>query len=117
VDVSQPISEAYRAGLPDFPIFPPDVRESDRWKARFASVAQARKELSKEEFSRFLGALEKPNKTPDTVLKQVRKRVYFSLDDKVPAHLRAFEGCIVERTKGFGGTLISNSRSPVILNF
>lgn len=117
VDVSSSLADAYRAGLPDFPSFPVDVRETDRWKARFASVAQAPRGLTAVEFSRFMQSLVKPNKNPDDVLRQFRKRVYFSVDDNVPAHLAAYEGSIVDRSKSFGERLCSDRLSPVILNF
>ena len=117
VDVSSSLADAYRAGLPDFPIFPSDARETDRWKARFASVAQARRELTAAEFSRFMQSLVRPNKNPDGVLRQFRKRVYFIVDDEVPAQLKAYEGCIVDRSTTFGECLCSDRRRPVILNF
>lgn len=115
--VSASIADSYRAGLPDFPSYPTDTRECDRWKAQFASVSAAKNVLTSPEFSRFTNSLTRPNVSIDRVLKLDRRRVYFSVDDVVPERLSAFVGCVIKRTAGLGGAILSDRIRPVIINF
>lgn len=91
--------------LSDFPTFPPDIREVDRWKAQFESVAEAQATLDGNQFSRFLETLNDDNHTPDYKLELFRKRMYFSVDDNVPDSLRQYLGAEIADVESIGDYL------------
>ena len=92
---SGPVGEL--KSLPEFADFPTDGRKVDRWSIQFASLAEAKKEL-KEEYDLLEKSLRERNPDPEEALKDVKKRVYFFLDDNVPHQLREkFENTIITR--------------------
>ena len=99
----------------DFPGFPTDVREIDRWLSRYASIEDAQQELSEDDMERFLRRLQKKDVSEEDVLAQFRqRRVYFSGDDNVPASLRAYMNTLL--TKDNSGEFLK-SQWPVQYNF
>lgn len=118
--ISEPVCDVYKTEgkLPNFPKFPPALRQIDKWKAQFATVDEAREKLNSSEFELFYNDLlkkvdKRENQTPQTVLKNHRTRVYFQFDDYVPQELQGFRDCIItdsNRPTHFSG------RNPVVFN-
>ncbi len=98
----------------DFPIFPPDVRKLDGWKAQYASVEQAQQDLSTNDFECFIKSLQKEDKSESEVLTQFRHRIYFSVDDIVPDSLKLYRNTLL--TKDNSGEFLK-SQWPIQYNF
>ncbi len=91
------LAQAREKGLPDFPVFPPDVRRLDRFKSSFQTLEEAREQLRPDEFHELVAALSKGNPNDLHAAKKgfrnFQSRIYFVLDDDVPDDVRAFENC------------------------
>lgn len=104
--ISDPIADEWKANeLRDFPTFPEDTRQMDRWKAQFSSFAEAKKALTPDEYEIFKAQIEKECRkskaktkpTPEERLKHEQSKVFFILGDNVPAEIMSFYNCRVEK--------------------
>ena len=100
--ISGPVADEWKAnGLRDFPTFPEDTRQMDRWKAQFSSFAEAEKALTHAEYEIFKAQIEKECRdskakkkpTPEERLKHERSKVFFVLGNNIPAEIMAFYNC------------------------
>lgn len=98
----------------DFPTFPNDVREMDRWLSKYSSLSDAQQELSPENYNLFLQRLDKKDKTPQEVLIFWRRRVYFSVDEKVSEDLYAYKNTLLTKNNS---TDFLKSQWPIQYNF
>ena len=100
--ISDPIADEWNAnGLRDFPTFPEDTRQMDRWKAQFSSFAEAKEALTLDEYEIFKAQIEKECRnskaktkpTPGERLKHEQSKAFFILGDNVPAEIMSFYNC------------------------
>ncbi|MBQ7176516.1 MAG: GIY-YIG nuclease family protein [Victivallales bacterium] len=101
---SAPLGEEFQIHhcLPGFSSFPEQARRMDLMVAQYASVEQARKGLSAEDFQFFFDTLTKKvnlksrkAKTLQDVLDAWRQRAYYVLDKDVPQDVMAFMNTLV----------------------
>ena len=91
------LAEERANGFADFPKFPPDARRLDRFKSCAETLNDARDRLSPGEFSELVANLNGGDaedlQSAEANFKKFQKRVYFVVNDDVPADIRAFENC------------------------
>lgn len=108
----------------DFPSFPVDVRNMDRWLSTYPTLIAAKQDLSPDDYKRFFDRLKQEEETdkkggpqkvkePQDVLNLWRRRVYFSVDDIVPEDLCAYKNTLLKNSSGD----FLKSRWPVQYHF
>jgi hypothetical protein len=98
--ISDTVANEWNANkLQDFPSFPPDVRQIDKWKAQFSSFAEAQKVLNSEDYEIFKNKINdeckksKTKKSPEERLTHEQSKVFFILGNNVPAEIMSFYNC------------------------
>lgn len=97
---AQSLAVEREGGFRDFPDFedaPAAFRQIDRLKARYATLEEARRGLTPEEYDAVVTNLKeglKPRETLEHAMSRFQKRIYWKLDDAVPPELRDFLNCV-----------------------
>lgn len=91
--VSRKVKEEVLNGAVGYPAFPEDVREAEKMALSFGTLEEAQSALPAEEYRKvdaFLGrvAIDK-KRTKEYIFNDLKERVYFHVDDNVPANILA----------------------------
>ena len=116
--VSREVGIEFKERAKDYPKFPEDTRKAEQLGLRFNSISEARENLTFEEFSKvddFLNSVaERKRKSKEEIFNDLRRRVYFSVDDNVPEHIRQFMNSIITH---HGSTREFCGQNPIHYNF
>ena len=90
------IAQGRAGGFSDYPMYPEHTRRMDILKSRAATLDEARDILTQTEYEELVADLLawRPNKDPRRTYSNFQKRIYYNLDEDVPAEVFAFENCI-----------------------
>lgn len=127
-NVSRPVGIVFKSGeVKNYPTFPLKEREAERLVMPYATLNEARMSLGDEVYGKVDAFLTKVLKskrlgtTKEAVFADLRKRVFFELDDQVPSHLIAYKGCIVPNVVRHSGRSVMlegrGCQSSVVYNF
>lgn len=116
---SRRVSECIREAN-DYPVFPEETRRAEKACLAYPNYEAALTGLAGDQATRncvaaFIeGVAARKRKLPEEVFAEIRKRIYFHVDDDVPQHIKEFMYTIVTKD---GRCDSFSSQSPIQYNF